>query len=72
VLPAQPSGPGRPREFCSDDCRGRWHYTRTRERREAERREARERARYEFDLRVFGKRHADRAARERAEKKARW
>lgn len=69
AIPAQPSGPGRPREFCSDDCRGRFHYTRVRERREAGRREARERALYEFDLRVFGKRAADRSARERAERR---
>ena len=66
TMPAQASGPGRPREFCSPECRFSWHYDRRRERLDAARWEEREAALYEFDLRVFGKRAADDGAKERA------
>jgi len=69
LIPAQPSGPGRPREFCSTHCRRSWHHERERERELAEQSEIRERARYELEARIHGKREANRRAKERAEKR---
>lgn len=66
-IPAQPSGPGRPREFCSTECRRSFHYDREREREEAARQEAWERTRYRLDVQYHGKRRADQLARKRAE-----
>ena len=68
-LPAQ-SGRGRPRIYCSPECRRSWNYDRERERLEAERREAWERARYRLDVQHYGKREADRRAREREARRA--
>ncbi len=67
TIPAQASGPGRPREFCSTECRRSFHYDRERERLVAERREAWERTRYRLNVQHFGKRKADQLARARAE-----
>ena len=71
LIPAQPSGPGRPREFCSSRCRRSWYHERERERELADRLEARERAWYELDTRIHGKRAADRLAKERAGRRGR-
>ncbi|CAN5873679.1 hypothetical protein BH23ACT5_BH23ACT5_09860 [soil metagenome] len=65
LIPAQPSGPGRPREFCSQPCRRSWHHDRERERERAAQAEVGERNRYARDLRYYGKRAADRLARAR-------
>lgn len=69
LIPAQPSSRGRPRQFCTAECRPSFHYERERERLEVERRAAWERARYRLDLRRFGKRKADQFAKERAERR---
>lgn len=50
-IPAQPSGPGRPREFCSIECRRSFHHARERERQLAEQRKEWERNHYELDVR---------------------
>jgi hypothetical protein len=66
VIPAQPSGPGRPRVFCSVSCRRHYFHAREQAAIVAERQEQAERSRYELDMRFHGKREADRRARERA------
>ena len=65
-IPAQASGPGRPREFCSRRCR-RDHYHRLEQAQiERERAEEKERRQREYEERVYGKRAADQMARDRA------
>lgn len=69
LIPAQPSGPGRPKVFCSARCRRSWHYDRERERELEAQRFEWERNRYELEKRHYGKREADRRAKERAERR---
>jgi len=64
-IPAQPSAPGRPREFCTRDCRSGYHRRKERAEIERERREARERDLFELDVRWYGIREARRRAKER-------
>ena len=66
-IPAQPSGPGRPREFCSTHCRRSFHHEKERDRELAERAEATEQAWYKLDVTVHGKRKADQLAKQRTE-----
>jgi hypothetical protein len=65
-IPAQPSGPGRPRVFCSVLCRRRYHHVLEQAKIERERAEADERKRFETDRRIYGVREARRRAKERA------
>ena len=69
TIPAQPSGPGRPREFCSIRCRRSFHHGQERERELAEQREEWERNRYGLDRRYYGKAKADQLAKKRAERR---
>ncbi len=71
-IPAQASGPGRPREFHSRDCRRSYYHRQEQAEIERERAEAEERRRYESDVRFYGKRAANRMAREREESRAYW
>jgi hypothetical protein len=64
-IPAQPSGPGRPREFCTRDCRSGYHRRKEQAEIERERREARERDLFKIDERFYGVREAKRRAKER-------
>jgi hypothetical protein len=66
IIPAQASGPGRPRKFCSRRCR-RDHYHRAEQAQiERERAEEAERRTQEYETRIYGKRAADQMARDRA------
>ncbi len=68
TMPAQPSGPGRPKEFCGFRCRRTWHSRQERAAEQRARDEEKERHRFETDLRFYGVREARRRARERAER----
>jgi hypothetical protein len=72
MIPAQASGPGRPREFHSRDCRRSYYHRVEQAAVERERAEAEERRRYESDVRYYGKRAAKRMAREREESRLYW
>jgi hypothetical protein len=65
TIPAQPSGPGRPRTFCSRRCRRDYYHRLEQAEIERERAEEEERRRREYEERVYGKREASRRARER-------
>ena len=65
-IPPQPHGPGRPREFCSRDCRSKYHRLKEQEEIERERAEERERLTQEYQTRIYGVREAKRRAKERA------
>ena len=64
-LPARAPGPGRPRVFCSPRCSMVWHQFVKMARLNAVQAERMERRRYEDDRRFFGKREADRRAKDR-------
>jgi len=66
TIPAQPSGPGRPRDYCSRKCRTDYHHRQEQAAIARERAAEVERRRFEYERRVYGKREADRLARERA------
>ena len=72
TIPPQPSGPGRPREFHSRDCRRSYHHRREQEEVERQRAEERERMLRERDERFYGKREAARRAKCRADTRAGW
>lgn len=59
TIPAQPSGPGRPRQFCSSVCRRRWHYGMQVAVERAARLEEEAKRSYESDKRRYGKPIAD-------------
>jgi hypothetical protein len=66
AIPAQPSGPGRPRVFCSRDCRRAYYYEQEQAAVEAQRDAETEARRYEYERYHYGKRAADQMARDRA------
>ena len=70
TIPEQPSGPGRPKEFCSRRCRRDFHHAQEQASIEQERAEEQERLRQEYETRVYGPRLAKRWAKERAERRA--
>jgi hypothetical protein len=63
-MPAQPSTPGRPRQFCTRRCGRAWHILKERFERAHAAEEKREQNEYEQDWRWYGKRAADKARRE--------
>jgi hypothetical protein len=67
VIPAQLSGPGRPKVFCSRACRRAHYHAEEQAAVEHERAEAKERQRREVEERWYGKRRAAQLARERAQ-----
>ena len=69
TIPAQPSGPGRPRVFCSVRCRRDFHHGLERERELDAKAEAREEMLYARDRHFYGKRQADRRRRERQKRR---
>jgi hypothetical protein len=73
LIPAQPRGPGRPREFCSRSCRRDFYHRQERDELEAERAAERaerlERERFERDVWYHGKREAKKRARQRAKER---
>jgi hypothetical protein len=66
TIPAQPSGPGRPRTFCSRRCRRDYYHHAEQAEIERERAEEKERRTQEYETRIYGKRAADWMARDRA------
>jgi hypothetical protein len=72
TIPAQPSGAGRPKVFCSVGCRRRYHHGLEQAEIERERAEIEELRKYERDLHFYGKRAADQMAQEREERRAYW
>lgn len=66
TIPEQPSGPGRPREFCTRRCRRDFHHAQEQASIERERAEEKERLTLEHQTRVYGIREAKRRAKERA------
>lgn len=72
VIPPQPSGPGRPRQFHSRECRRSYYHRLEQDEIERQRAEERERLLRERDERFHGKREAARRAKERADNRARW
>lgn len=72
TIPPQPSGPGRPREFCARRCRRDYHHRQEQREVERERAEAEERRQRSLDEHFHGKRAAARMAREREERHAYW
>jgi hypothetical protein len=71
TIPAQPRGPGRPREFCTRRCRRDFYHQQEQATLNRERAEEWERRRYELDVAYYGKRKAKRLAKERAESRRR-
>jgi hypothetical protein len=67
-MAAQPSSAGRPRTYCSRPCLRDWHTLKEHYERERESDEKRERQYYEMTRGWYGKREADKLARERAKK----
>jgi hypothetical protein len=65
-IPAQPLGPGRPKEFHSRHCRRSYYHRQEQAAVEAQRDAEREANRYEYERYHYGKRAADRMARDRA------
>jgi len=72
TIPPQPSGPGRPREFCSRRCRRDYYHRQEQAEVDRERREEWERQRYELDRQYYGKREANRRAKQRAREREEW
>ena len=70
-IPAQPSGPGRPKVFCSRNCRRNFYHRQEQVEIEREREEQKERLRHESDLRFYGIPEAKRRARLRAQNRER-
>ena len=68
TIPAQPSGPGRPRLFHSRECRRRYYDHQEQAETKRQREEEKERRLREYEERVWGKREAARRARWRAGK----
>ncbi len=68
VLPAEPSGPGRPRVFCTRRCRRDFYHRQEQAQIERERAQERERRLRATEESWYGKREAARRARWRAEK----
>jgi hypothetical protein len=66
TIPAQESGPGRPRIFCTRLCRTEYYRQQERELLERELAEERERQAFERDVWYHGKREAKRRAKLRA------
>jgi endogenous inhibitor of DNA gyrase (YacG/DUF329 family) len=65
-IPAQSSGPGRPREFCTRRCRRDLHHAQEQASIERERAEEQERQRFEYERYHYGTRAAKQMARDRA------
>jgi endogenous inhibitor of DNA gyrase (YacG/DUF329 family) len=66
TLPAEQSGPGRPKAFCNFRCRRTWHSRQERAAEQSARDADKERRTQEYEIRIYGKRAAARMARERA------
>ena len=66
AVPPRARGRGRPRVYCSPQCRRRFHHRREQEALERERAEERERTRRAYEERVYGKRRAAQLAKERS------
>jgi hypothetical protein len=71
MIPPQPSGPGRPKVFCSRECRRGYFHRQEKAELERERAEEWERSKQEHDIRWYGKREAKRLAKERARNRER-
>jgi hypothetical protein len=65
MIPPQPSGPGRPKVFCSRECRRRYFHEQEQAEVERQYREQGERQLYARDKYFHGAREAKRRARER-------
>jgi hypothetical protein len=71
-IPEQPSGPGRPREFCTRDCRSQYHRRKEQAEVERQRQEAADARHFDLDKRFHGVREANRRARERQRNREHW
>jgi hypothetical protein len=71
IIPAQPSGPGRPKVFCSVTCRRRHHHALEQAAIERERNEAEEGRKRALDEHFYGKRKAAQLAKWRAQNRER-
>jgi hypothetical protein len=69
TIAEQPSGPGRPKEFCSRPCRREFHHRQERARIEAEWLELAEAREFEHDKRFHGVREARRREKRRAKQR---
>jgi endogenous inhibitor of DNA gyrase (YacG/DUF329 family) len=66
TLPAELSGPGRPKAFCNRRCRRTWHSRQELAAEHRERAEEQDRLTQEYETRIYGPRSAKRWAKERA------
>ena len=66
MIPPQPRGAGRPKLFCSRECRRRYFHRQEKAELERERAEEWERQRFEYERYHYGVRAAKQMAKERA------